>query len=115
MSIRRLALVLDNQSHQGNSCRTCDCYDPRTVIDHPQRQEVRPMMNITELLITGYDGAAILFATTLTPEEAKVVKPGSSAEGETVVGEAWQEATDAFAAICDLMNRVVGAPTAASL
>jgi hypothetical protein len=67
-------------------------------------------MNITELLITGYDDAAILFATTLTADEARVIKPGTAAEGEPVVGEAWQKATDAFAALRDLMEDIVSAP-----
>lgn len=71
-------------------------------------------MNITELLITGYDGAAILFATTLTPDEALVMKPGTKAEGEPVVGEARQKATEAFVAVRDLMNEILCDPTAAS-
>jgi len=71
-------------------------------------------MNITELLITGYDGAAILFATTLTKDGAKVIKPGTAAEGEPVIGEAWQTATDAFTAVRDLMDDIVSAPKAAS-
>lgn len=66
-------------------------------------------MNITELLITAYDGPAILFAATLTADEAKVIRPGTSTEGEPVVGEAWQQATDAFTAVSDLMTAVVGA------
>lgn len=71
-------------------------------------------MNISELLVTGYDGAAILFATTLTADGAKVVKPGTSLEGEAVAGEAQQKAIDAFAAVRDLMNEIVSAPRAAS-
>lgn len=71
-------------------------------------------MNVTELLITGYDGTAMLFATTLTTDEAKVIKPGTNEEGEAVVGERWEKASDAFAAIRDLMNDVVGTPAAAS-
>jgi hypothetical protein len=55
-------------------------------------------MDTTELLVTGYDGPAIVFAATLTADEVKVIRPGTNAEGETVVGEAWQEATGAF---CD--------------
>lgn len=71
-------------------------------------------MNITELLITGYDGAAIVFATTLTADGAKVIKPGTSAEGEPVVGEAWRQATDAFTTLRDVLDRIVGAPAATS-
>jgi hypothetical protein len=69
-------------------------------------------MNITELLVTGYDGAAILFATTLTADGAKVIKTGTDAEGETVVGEAWEKATDAFTTVRDLMNDILSPPAA---
>ncbi|HZM79912.1 MAG TPA: hypothetical protein VFC19_29620 [Candidatus Limnocylindrales bacterium] len=68
-------------------------------------------MNITKLVITGHDDAAILFATTLTEDEAKVVRPGTDEEGETVIGESHQKATDVFAAIRDLMDDVVNAST----
>ena len=64
-------------------------------------------MNITELLITGYSIDKPIFAVTLTAEGAKVIKPGTSIEGEPVVGEAWQKATDAFTAIRDLMEDIV--------
>jgi len=67
-------------------------------------------MNITELLITGFDGAGILFATTLTVDGAKVVRPGTDSDGEAVVGEAWEKATGAFTTVRDLMNDIVGAP-----
>ena len=71
-------------------------------------------MNITELPVTGYDGTAILFATTLTADEARVIKPGTSAEGEAVIGETWQQPTDAFRVVRDLMEEVVRAPAIAS-
>jgi len=67
-------------------------------------------MNISELLITGYDGAASLFAVTLTADGAKVMRPGNDGDGETVVGEAWEKATDVFATVRDLMNDIVGTP-----
>lgn len=68
-------------------------------------------MNITELLITGYDDAAILFAVSLTADGAKVIRPGTDSEGETIVGEAWEKATDAFATVRDLMNDILDAST----
>ena len=68
-------------------------------------------MNITELLITGYDGAATLFAATLTADEVRVVKPFTDEKGEALVGEAWEKATGAFTVIRDLMNDIVGTPT----
>lgn len=67
-------------------------------------------MNITELLITGFDGAGMLFATTLTAEEAKVIRPGCDEGGDEIVGEAWEKATGAFATLRDLMNDIVGEP-----
>lgn len=64
-------------------------------------------MNITELLITGYDGARTLFAATLTAEEGtKVVRPGNNEEGDSVVGEAWEKSADAFVTVRDLMNDI---------
>jgi hypothetical protein len=71
-------------------------------------------MKITELLVTGYDDAATLFAVTLTPNEAKVIKPGTDPEGEAVVGEAWQQATNAFTTVRDLMEGIVATPPSAS-
>lgn len=71
-------------------------------------------MNVTELLVTGYDDASILFVTCLTADEAKVIRPGTDGEGETVVGEVFEKATGAFATIRDLMNGIVSAPTPAS-
>lgn len=71
-------------------------------------------MNINELLITGFDGPATVFAATLTADEARVVKPGTDEEGDAIVGEAWKKATDAFTAIRDLMNDIVGTPVAPS-
>jgi Tfp pilus assembly protein PilW len=66
------------------------------------------------LLITGYDDAAILFAVSLTAQGAKVLRPGTDSDGETVVGEAWEKATDAFATVRDLLNDIVSAPASAS-
>ena len=68
-------------------------------------------MNITELLITGYDGARTLFAATLTTDGVKVVKPGTGEEGQTTVGERWEKTTTAFTAVQDLMIDLVSTPT----
>lgn len=66
-------------------------------------------MNITELLITGYDGPHHQFALTLRANEAQVVKLGIDDEGEAVVDEAWRRATTAFTAVRDIMSDIVSA------
>lgn len=71
-------------------------------------------MNVAELLITGYDGAAILFAITFTADGAKVMRPGTSAEGDGVMGGASQKAIHAFATVRSLMDDILSAPVAAS-
>lgn len=71
-------------------------------------------MNITELQITGLDGAAILFVTTLAADKASATKPGTTGVGETLLGEARQRATDAFTEIRDLMDDILSAPKAGS-
>ena len=67
-------------------------------------------MNITELLITGFDGGGILFATTLTVDGARVIRPGIQGDGEEIVGQVWEKATGAFTTVRDLMNDIVGEP-----
>jgi hypothetical protein len=64
-------------------------------------------MDITELEVTGYDGAAILFTARLTPDSAALIRPGTDAEGAPVTGEARQKATEVFATIRDLINDIV--------
>ena len=71
-------------------------------------------MNITELLITGFDGAGILFATTLTEDQAKVIRPGTEEGGDEIVGAAWEKATGAFTTVRDLMNDILAEPAPAS-
>jgi hypothetical protein len=70
---------------------------------------------ITELLITGYDECgASLFALNLTAEEAKVMRPDIDDGDESIVGDFWEKATDAFAVIRDLMNDILDTRTSAS-
>ena len=68
-------------------------------------------MDITELLITAYDGPRHHFALTLTADEARIVKLSTDDKGEAVVGEAWESATDAFTAVRNLMIDIVSAPS----
>ena len=67
-------------------------------------------MNITELFITGHDGTRTLFAATLTSDGAKVIRPATNGEGDTVVDEAWEKPAGAFVAVRDLMTEVSSAP-----
>jgi hypothetical protein len=71
-------------------------------------------MSITEFLITGYDGVETRFAMNLTTDGAEVVRPGTNSEGETVVVEAWEKATDAFEAVRDLLDDILSASTSSS-
>ena len=71
-------------------------------------------MNVTELLVTGRDGAANLFTITLTADEATVTRPGTRMEGDAVIGEAHQKAIHAFTAIRSLMDDILSAPAATS-
>lgn len=57
-------------------------------------------MNLTELLITGYDGDKAVFAMTLMPDKANVVLTS----GETVVDSTQQRTTGAFTEIHELLD-----------
>lgn len=70
-------------------------------------------MNITELLVTGYDGDEAVFAATLTPGEAKVVLTSTDDEGGTAVDSAWEQAYDDFTEVRYLMECIVSAPAPA--
>lgn len=71
-------------------------------------------MNVTELLVTGRGGAANLFTITFTADGATVTRPGTSAEGDAVIGEAQQKAAHAFTAVRNLMDDILRSATAAS-
>jgi hypothetical protein len=66
-------------------------------------------MNITELLITGYDDQHHLFALSLTAGEARIVKLSTGKANEVMVGEAWERPTDAFTTVRNLMSDIVSA------
>ena len=69
-------------------------------------------MNFTELLITGYDGDEAVFAVTLAPHQANAVLTSTAGNGDTVVDSTQQHATDAFAEIQQLLERIMGAAVA---
>lgn len=72
-------------------------------------------MSTTEMLITGYDGDDAVFAVNITPGRATVVLTRTNEQGETVVDSNWKQATDAFTALRDVLDRLVGALPEANL
>jgi hypothetical protein len=60
-------------------------------------------MNPTELLITAYDGDRALFTTSLTPEKASIILTSTDADGETIVGEAFDRTTQVFEPIVGML------------
>lgn len=71
-------------------------------------------MRITEVLVTGYDGEQAVIAVNLVSGAAKVVITSTDKNRETVVNLARQQAGDAFTAVRDVLDGLVGAPTRAS-
>ncbi|HZM82267.1 MAG TPA: hypothetical protein VFC19_41640 [Candidatus Limnocylindrales bacterium] len=61
-------------------------------------------MPITELLITGYDGEEPVVAVNLAPDTAAVALTGKGDKGDTVVDSAWEQSSNAFAAIHELID-----------
>lgn len=70
-------------------------------------------MHVTEMLVAGYDDDKAMFAVSLSAGNASVILTNTDEEGETV-RSAWQEATDTFDAVRDLVERIVSTPAAAS-
>jgi hypothetical protein len=70
-------------------------------------------MKITELEVTGYDTAAILFTLRLTADSAALIRPGSTCDGDSIVGQARHEATQVFTTVRDLINDIVNTTDAA--
>lgn len=61
-------------------------------------------MNVTELLVTGYDGNEPLFVVKLAPDEATTVRTVTDAGGETTVDSIAKQATDVFASVRQLLE-----------
>lgn len=68
---------------------------------------IRTSPEIDELLVTGFEGPCTCYAVHLSADGAKIIRPSAGENGETLVGEAKEKATTAFAAIRDLMNEIV--------
>lgn len=71
-------------------------------------------MSVDDLLITGYYGDKSRFAVNVEPGRATVVLTCTNEQGEDVVDATWQQATDAFTALRDVLDRLVSNPPSAS-
>ena len=66
-------------------------------------------MPVNEMLITGYHEDNSVFAVNVAPGRATVVLTRTNEQGETVVETTWKQATDAFTALRDVLDRLVDA------
>lgn len=67
-------------------------------------------MNVTELLVTGYDGDQPVFAVNLANDTASVVTTGTDAKGETSVESTYDRASQAFTGVRDLIKELTTVP-----
>lgn len=67
-------------------------------------------MHITELLVTAYNGDEPVLAINLEPDTATVAVTGTDGSGDTVVGSAWNQTSQAFAAVRQLIEDLAAAP-----
>lgn len=72
-------------------------------------------MNITELLVTGYDGNEPLFVVKLAPGEATSVRTATDDSGETTVDSIARQTTDLFASVRELLEGLAPKATTAHL
>lgn len=68
-----------------------------------------PMMNLTELLVMGYDGDRPVFACHLTAGDAATILAGTDADGDTAVEAVSSQATAAYASVVKAMEDLVAA------
>jgi hypothetical protein len=62
-------------------------------------------MDLTELLITGYDADKPVIAVNLSPGNAAVVLTGQEEDGgDPVVDSTWRQNSQAFASVCRLIQ-----------
>jgi len=61
-------------------------------------------MNVTEILITGYDGDSAVFATSLAPGRAKTVFTAEDADGQSAVDSVLDVATPAFGQLVQMLK-----------
>ena len=61
-------------------------------------------MNVTELLVTGFDGDKPVFAVTLAPDGATAVLTAADGKGGTAVDSITKQETDVFASVRELLE-----------
>lgn len=71
-------------------------------------------MHVTEMLITGFDGDEAVFAVNPACDTATMSSTSTDENGETVVDNAHQQATDAFEAVWEIVERLTKVPATAS-
>ena len=71
-------------------------------------------MHITEMLITGFDGDEPVFAVNLAPTDATMASASVDENGETVLDDVRQQATEAFEAVWDILERLAKVPAGTS-
>ncbi len=64
-------------------------------------------MNITELLVTGYNGNEPVFVVTLAPNHATTVLTRADGDGDTSVESVGQQTTGVFGAVRELLEGLV--------
>jgi hypothetical protein len=69
-------------------------------------------MRLTRLMIAGYDEDRSSFTVSVADGSASVLLTGTDEQGKTV-SSMWRETADTLDAVGNLVERIVGAPTAA--
>lgn len=65
------------------------------------------MMNLTDLLVMGYDGDRPVFTCYLTASEAATILTGTDADGDTAVEAVSDQATTAYASVVEALMGLV--------
>jgi len=60
-------------------------------------------MSITEILITGYDGENGIFATSVTPDRARIIRVTDAADGWSAVDSISEVASTAFDSLLEVL------------
>jgi hypothetical protein len=82
------------------------CYWLKPVGRYARDHRMGESMNVTEILITGFDGEEPVFAVNLSSDVATVAPTSSDEDGNVVLDEVRQQATDAFEAIWKILERL---------
>jgi hypothetical protein len=61
-------------------------------------------MNVTEVLITGYDGKTTVFAASLVPGRAKMIFATEDGDGQSTVDSVFEAVTPAFDSLLDILR-----------